>query len=242
MKLFILLIFFVIPFFSYSQVVEKQFNDRGLELAVFLGASTYEGDVHSFSDPELNYFSELGFSFGIHAKKYLNDNVGVRLRYQYLSLAGNDANFSLESGHPLRGFSFTNKLSEFTLIIDYEPFLESIYDQSGLFKGGVSPYLYTGFGVSFGSPDIDYNTFSQGTSLQQRIATDIEDAGSTFLSFPLGFGIKVYFSELLSIGFEIDARLAISDYLEGVKVSGDPEDNDFYSSFGINLFYALKKK
>ena len=241
MNLFTFLLLFAAPLFLFSQVVEKRIVDRGLELGFFLGASTYEGDVHSFSDEELNYFSELGISFGVQVKKYLKNNVGVRLRYQYLNLTGFDVNFSQESGHPPRGFSFKSKLSEFTLLLDYEPFIEKIYDQSGLFQGGVSPYIYSGFGVSFGSVDTDYNTSSQGAALQQKIAIDEQEASSTYLAFPLGLGIKVYFTEVLSVSFEIDARLAITDYLDGVKVAGNPEDNDFYSSFGINVFYALKK-
>jgi outer membrane protein OmpA-like peptidoglycan-associated protein len=242
MKNITLLLALVLPFIGFSQSSSFEDRNKGLEFGLFLGGAAYEGDLHCFDDEELNYFSEFGLSFGLHARKSLSDVLGIRLNYRFAKLAGDDNNFSNVSEHPRRAFTFTNNLHEVAAIIDFEPFGNKKYDKNGEFKSIFSPFVYAGIGLAFGSANTDYNEANQSFDLVEKIGVDERDASGTHLAIPVGIGIKYYASESFSIGLQGDVRIATSDYLDGVKISGNPDANDYYGTVGLVLGFKLKGK
>ena len=61
----------------------------------------------------------------------------------------------------------------------------------------------------------------------------------TNLLIPIGAGLAFDVSEKLSLGLEFSSRFPVSDYLDGISESANPDRKDWYSTGGVTLACLL---
>ena len=114
--------------------------------------------------------------------------------------------------------------------------------RDGLFHRIVSPYFFAGFGFAVINPDIDYsrNTLA---ALEGLIERD-QDAPftKTRLSVPLGMGVRYDLSHKWSVALVGSMHTVFTDMLEGVSLSGDPTDDDWFGFAGVNIIFRVGEK
>lgn len=201
------------------------------QVGLYLGMSSYEGDVHCFKEEEINVFTEANFAFGLNLYKKVSDRFGLGLQYLNTSFSGSDAAFTSGKGHRERGFSFNNNISELSIVMKYEPF--------GNKPWKVSPYISGGLGFVFGEADTDYSRANQPAFREQLILKDISSRSSSSIGFPLGLGIVFTVTDKVSINFDAALRFGLNDYIDGVSNSGNASVNDYFGTGGIVISYHL---
>lgn len=236
MKNLILLLLFIIPLVSISQTTEldsdlSMKNSKFSELTLFLGLSSYEGDLHSFDDDNLGVTTNAKFSFGLRYSKNFNRRMAASVSYTFARIEGDDNAFTEESGHPARSFNFSNTIHEIALRGDYTPFGEK--------KWKVQPFVFAGLGFALGGADANFDNQVDSPVSDELIRDDMENGKKPSFVLPIGFGIKASVTEKITIGLEAGLRIFGNDYLDGVSQSANPEIRDFYGMGGATIAYRL---
>ena len=183
-----------------------------LEGGIFLGSSTYYGDL----DPGDLHLDGTHFGYGLMLKYNVNDYVSIRgsvLRGQF---SGDDARNSDESIQQ-RNLSFRSSVTEFSVIPEFNILGFNPYDRI------FSPYVFGGIAVFRFNPeaDLDGQTYklqpytTEGQGLPGRPTRyDL-----TEFAVPFGAGIKLSFTEYWNISFEIGYRVTFTDYIDDVSTT-----------------------
>ena len=225
-------LFFATGLFAQDAEMKKNSypNLKKWEIGAFLGISNYQGDlivpVFSLSGDNNN------FGWGLHARHNFTPNWALRANVFSSKLSGDEANYP-ENGHDIRAYSFESSFLEGSLMLEWDILGKRRYADGG-FKKIVSPYLFVGAGFASFDADVDWNGRTSS-----RITTDINEKETAGLTVPLGGGLRFDLSEKLHFDLEAGFRTPFSDYLDGVSVAGDPDDNDWYSYIGLNVAYRL---
>ncbi|MEL7251209.1 MAG: DUF6089 family protein [Bacteroidota bacterium] len=196
----------------------------------FLGGANYTGDVIEGDGLDL---SQTNLAFGFMLKRNLNNVVGVRLGLTTGQLTSSEVN-SENFDRMTRGFSFENRLTELGFHFLYEPLGEKRY-RGGNFRQILSPYVFVGPNLIFSNPDTDYNIGDQGGRRLARIEKDQEASDETAVSFVFGGGLRYDISRKWTVGLEIGIRRALTDLIDGVSASANPDRNDWYAFSGLTL-------
>lgn len=224
------------PLFCFSQSMELSSDlsikkGKKSEISIFVGMSSYEGDLHHFDDENLGVTTHSKVAFGLSYKKEINKKFAASLAYYNVKIAGDDKMFTAASGHVERGFVFTNTLHEVSLRLDYLPF--------GKKNWSVQPFVFAGAGLAFGGADTDFNNVAGNPTSDELIMDDVENVKNTSFALPIGIGAKFEATKKISIGLEMGLRLFTNDYLDGVSKSGNSGANDFYGIGGLTIGYTL---
>lgn len=211
-------------FFALINVTGAQ-NSLGFNL----GLSSYEGDLHCFDEPGQSILNSAGISFGAQFRRELSSNFNGRIAYQFARFSGDDKIFDDVTGHPQRGFDFVNNLHELTARLDLEPWKEKRF----------SPFISAGIGLGLNSPKTFFDFDNKSTALQALITQDQENLNSLIMSVPISLGANIRVSDLITVGAEFAWRLGVTDYLDGVSMTGNTEHNDYFGTAGVTLNYAL---
>jgi Domain of unknown function (DUF6089) len=204
------------------------------QLGFFVGMSSYEGDVLCFKEQEINVFTEANASFGLSFYKNFSSVFSAGVTYVNTKISGSDAAFTSGKGHKERGFSFTNKINEIALRLNYKPF--------GKKNWLLSPYVFGGAGMVFGGADTDYRRSLQTQVRVAQIDEDIKDKKTSSFAIPLGAGISWKINQKFNLNFEAGLRFGLNDYMDGVSKSGNATINDYYGMGGLSLQYFFGKK
>lgn len=203
------------------------------QVGVFLGASSYEGDVHCLEEENLNIFTEANATFGVSFYKNFSKQLSGGVNLFFAKLSGTDKAFTSNKGHQQRGFSFTNNITEISLRLNYAPFGNKAWK--------VSPYVFGGAGLALGSADTDYNKNAQSDEKIKQINTDIQNATSSSFALPVGLGLTYRMNEKIDINLEAGMRFGLNDYMDGVSVSGNDQIADYYGIGGVSVQYYFGK-
>jgi hypothetical protein len=203
------------------------------QVGVFVGVSSYEGDVHCLEEENLNIFTEANATFGVSFYKNFSKQLSGGVNLFFAKLSGTDKAFTSNKGHQQRGFSFTNNITEIALRLNYAPF--------GNKDWVVSPYIYGGAGLALGSSDTDYNRNAQPDDKIRQIDTDIKNASSSSFALPVGLGLTYRLNEKIYLNMEAGLRFGLNDYMDGVSVSGNDDIPDYYGIGGISIQYYFGK-
>jgi hypothetical protein len=195
------------------------------EIGVSAGQSFYRGDIASdqmFSKP----------SFGAYYKKQLNDYVGIRFNYEYISLGAND----LQSSNFYefkRGLNFSRVSHDASVMGEFY-FLRFI---SGNKRYRCTPYL--GFGVGA------WKSISGSTNI------DTPSTQRTIL-FPINLGFKYNVFGHWNLFGEVTYRFTNSDKIDyfsdqdfhvpggtQLKLQGSNSGMDQYVSSKLGISYNL---
>lgn len=223
---FILLLGFFISFCGLSQTYE---------VGVSLGATNFVGDVGNTT-----FIRPTDVGFGVIAKWNRSKRHAFRFSALYLPISGDDSE-SDDVRKQQRNFEFENSIKEFSLGLEYtfwEWDLHSGEKQS-------TPYLYTGITA------INYGALARTPAPENEFLA--YDDPWTF-AIPIILGVKSDLGRHLVISFEIGARYAFTDNLDG----SNPEDlelpvennlsfgnlntNDWYFFSALSLTYSFGRR
>ena len=199
-----------------------------VEGGLFLGLSTYQGDLTKTSVPELG---EGGLSIGVMGRYHIFQVLSVRGDLRYGRLSGSDFNYFDRKS---RGFTFKSSVVQFSALAEFEPMgMLRYYSGTSRFKKLVSPYLYTGLAISHINPKIDFSK----SQIDSFVALAMEDQNADFSKvnfvLPIGFGLKIDLKEYWVLNLEMSFNYAFSDYVDGYSIAGNPDANDWYLFAGL---------
>lgn len=185
-------------------------------LGIFGGLSNYQGDL--LDKP---YKSSKG-AFGLTGTFPISERFNIRAGLTFAKVAGAD---SLSSKPELRArnLSFQSKITEFSLLAEYNIFnIEQIR---------WTPYLFAGIALFHFNP---YTFDRAGNKVYlQPLTTEGQGLPNypnqpyklTQFAIPFGGGIKYAISDKVQLGLEVGLRKTFTDYLDDIStVYADPAD------------------
>jgi Domain of unknown function (DUF6089) len=203
-------------------------NAQKLEIGGGIGFTNYQGDL---SDA-IFIAKEAKPAFSAHVKYAFMPKFAVRGQIMLGAISGSDAN---SDDLAYRGYAFSSSVTEFSGMLEYRILDKTIYNDVGEFHPNFSPYIFMGLGytsanatLSFSNPDPRYST------------PEPEDVNS-FISMPMGLGLRYHFTDFLAIGVEFGQRYVFSDYLDNVAKTGNPNKKDWYMYGNFHISYIISK-
>ena len=207
----------------FNVVVNSQSN---LEIGILTGYSNYLGDLVV---PAMT-LRQSSLAVGLVGHQQLTPCFALRANLIYGRLKGSDQNYDRNTG---RNNHFKSSLVEFTLLWEYDLLGNRRFEDENGFREILSPYFFFGFGLI-----ALHQTLHYGHSNNPDVFADYAPIQP---SFPFGMGLKKDISQRWNVSVEWGMRLTLSDYLDGVKWSGDPSDNDVYFIGGILVSYHFEQ-
>lgn len=196
------------------------------EIGPYLGGSNLIGDVGA-----TKYINPNSPAFGGVFKWNRSLRYAWRATLIHTSLKADDVNSNQEY-RKLRGYSFSNSLTELTLGMEFNFWEFDIYSD----RTQITPYIATGI---------------SGTRMQKVDPTKDEerkDGNLYSLVLPMIIGAKGKLTDRLNLGVEVGARMAFHDDYDGSRPRGGYHDenrpfgsknNDWYMFSGLTLTYTF---
>lgn len=202
------------------------------EGGLFVGGSNYLGDL---TEPTFTVENTKP-AFGVFLKNQFQPRFGVRLNLLVGGIEGNDADWSRNLD---RAASFRSTLVEFSTLAEYEFLGHRRFDDRGAFKPTFSPFVYTGVGMSVVNPKTNYEEMRPSESLDKdRLGT----YSNVHFALPIGAGVRFDVSRQTYISIEGGPRFHFSDYIDGIKYAGDPNDNDVTWMAGASIGFRFNER
>jgi hypothetical protein len=215
--------FWVIICLFFSVVLKAQ----SFEIGAILGGANYQGDLADGIVILKETRPAYGFIMRYTPFKFLS----FRMGFLQGGLEGDDANSS-DAGIRKRGYKISTNMSELTILTEWQ--LPS-YGKSGqgIFKPSVTPFVFAG--VGFSSRDKD----PKAPADRYPDPFPEFDSKKSFISIPIGGGIKYQFAPNFTTSLEWGLRATFSDYVDGVSLNANPLKNDYYMIGAIAFTYVL---
>ena len=203
-----------------------------LEVGLIVGGANYQGDVASKS---VFSFKQTQFAGGFFLRGHLSNKISLRGNMYFTRLKGDDLNFVDEgSWREDRAFNFTSPVSEFSLTPEWHLFGNRTK------RHKLRPYLFGGLGLVITDPVTNLDTsIDPATNLPIHLETQEGHFSTTNLLIPIGAGVALDLTDKLSLGLEFSSRFPVSDYLDGISESANPDKKDWYSTGGLTLAYKI---
>jgi len=189
------------------------------EIGAQLGLTNFVGDVGNTTivRPE-----DTGF--GILARWNRSERHSFRASFAYLPISADDA-LASDPRRQVRNFKFENSVKEVSLGIEYTFWEWDLHTGKKL----TTPYLYTGINV------INYGDLAL-TPLPNRELKAFEDSWS--VAIPIVLGIKTTIGQHLVFSFELGARYAFTDNIDGSDPTNLKLDGIIPGSGATNLSFG----
>ena len=211
MKKNVLKIGFSLLLLSLLQVAS---HAQHFELGGLLGAANYQGDLSNNSSAL--YLKETHLAAGAFGAYNMNDWLALKLSFSYATISGTDANSNNEAVRR-RNLNFRSPIYELGLTLEFNI---PGFDPYNLNKP-FSAYVFGGIGYSWFKPTAD---FGGSKVALQPLGTEGQGLPGypnpyrlSTLVLPMGVGLKYALTDKLSLGFELGARRAFTDYLDDVS-------------------------
>jgi opacity protein-like surface antigen len=190
-----------------------------LHVGIFGGLAAYNGELAEKPFPK----KVTNGAIGITASYEVTEKLLVRAGYTYAIVGGADR-YSDKPTSIARNLAFETKLSEFSLIAEY-----NIYS---LYEKRFTPYLMAGIAAFHFNPYAFNGTtekiFLKPLSTEGQGLAGYPDRKPYSLiqpALPLGGGLKFAVNEKINIALEVGVRFTLTDYLDDVSMSYvDPND------------------
>ena len=196
------------------------------EVGLMLGGANYQGDLAS---SKVFSFHQTQAAGGIYARYHVNRHISLRGSLFYAKLKGDDLTFADEGAwRTERGFNFTNPVYEIS-------FTPEIYILGNTIKRKFfRPYIFAGIGAAFTNPE---------NNLIERDIDAVENEPGYYptshFSFPMGLGINFDINDKFTLGIEASSHFPLTDYLDGVSESGNPNEKDWFAFGGLTIGYKF---
>jgi outer membrane protein OmpA-like peptidoglycan-associated protein len=207
------------------------------ELGIGINAANYQGDVVA---PALFTLKETNPNLTLFARKGLrNEKLAVRLGLSFGRLTGDDVNYDTPAWRQTRRFNFKTPLTEVAATLEYQ--LLNWKKEDGSNRRFV-PYVFGGLGACLTKPTVSFNEANAfGGANPALVAEDKRDVKNATVAFPLGAGFKIPIGRG-TLGVEMGFRPTLSDYLDGISKSGNPDRGDWYALGGVHYAITLGGK
>ncbi|WP_421795293.1 DUF6089 family protein [Haliscomenobacter sp.] len=224
----------VLPFMVMAQQTQNapSLAKETWNAGLFLGYSNVLGDlvVPKFT------FNNPNFAYGFFISQDWTNRLAWRANFYSGRLNASDSDYD---ENRVRNTDFSTALIELGFNGEYSLIKKIPAPAYGApFKLRLVPYLTSGLGLGFINPSVSYGGVLKTEEAQDRAAKKPK----TNLVIPMGIGVKADLSRNIYLGLEFGYRLTFTDYIDGVKVSGDPKDKDAYNIGGISLGFHLSEK
>lgn len=188
-------------------------SQAGYEVGVRTGTAAYLGDLNT--DYNL---SSMGFSFGLVARRNVNERICYTAGLDYGRISASDAN-SNNFFQRTRNLSFHSDVFDLNAVMEFN-FFPYIH---GSDENYYTPYLYGGFSVMKYNPQASLD----GTTYTLRdLGTEGQQDGQEYSlitgSWVFGIGFKWDINRDWSFNASISGRKVFTDYLD--DVSGEYPD------------------
>jgi hypothetical protein len=196
---------------SFTLLLTTVCSFAQFSLGLFGGISNYQGDlvdnyyVGRFSRPAIGLTLSYDYS----------DRFTFTAGYTYAKVMGDDK-YNTKEYLQQRNLSFESKISEVSLLAEYNVF--------NLYTTRWSPYLFGGLAVYHFNP---FTHDSSGTKVYLKpLSTEgqglpgypeVKPYSLTQLAIPIGGGIKYALTDRLQLGLQVGFRKLFTDYLDDVS-------------------------
>jgi Domain of unknown function (DUF6089) len=225
-----LFLLFLLTFTTLHVSAQRKKDNRYLECGIMIGANNYSGDV-SYQRVELE---ETRPGFGIFTRYRFTNNFSLRAQLYSGSISGNDVNATSAERRD-RSFKFGTSIYEGALLGEWTFFNGDRYSSTGVHRSGFRPYLFAGIGFTKADPKTEYYGPEDKRNLYLRTPLPEDGLAKNFILAPVGGGIYYEINEAVVIGIEGSIRPVFSDDIDGVRLNGNPDANDWYYFGGITL-------
>lgn len=228
---------------------------QDIDLSLYLGMSSHGSDLNSWGRHGQGILDNPQMAYGINLGYGIKEDLKLRLQYKNTELVGDDVNLSdkeeFGANHARRAYRYRTGLNEVSLILEYSLFtnskkvLETKQQKisQNLPKRTVYPFIYGGFSLAFLSDDSNMRSWGNiPAGKEQDVLLDISQGSTGGLQIPLGAGMRFHLNRLIYADIFYDARLPLTDYLDGISEAGNPNKNDSYQFCGINIGIFLNDK
>jgi OmpA-OmpF porin, OOP family len=228
MRNFLLFILFCLPVLVFAQPKPVSTIEAGF----LFGFNNYSGDVAQ----SRVVLGETRFGYGAFVRYQLNNYFAARVHLYSGNISGDDKN---NKSLAFRKFKFAANVLEFAGAGEWHFLGDNRVSQSGLLSVRLSPYVFLGVGMAVSEPTTECYGDKADCATNTVIAFPEPNLQRQYLITPGGFGLKAFISERLYMGGEIGWRPVYSDFLDGIKVNGNPKRGDWYYFLGLSLSYVL---
>ncbi len=206
------------------------YAQRSSEAGGFIGVSNYMGDLA----PSPLAANETRLAFGGHYRYMLNPQAGLKGSVTFSKLTGADANIPLPNPYPgVRRWEMETGILEIALQAEWHPLGESRFNNAGVYRRQISPFVALGLGLAFGNAEVR-------VPANDKARFPEPDYKSAFLVFPMTLGMRFDITESIILTGEFSVRGTLSDYLDGISQNGNPDANDHYLFGGISVLYLIE--
>lgn len=210
------------------------------EIGVHLGGTTYQGDLNPNDYPSTQ---SIGWATGLFVRNNLSPTWALRGNLLYGNWEGSDADATNDPFKLARDFSFQNRVTETSLLLEWDPFGNSRYRKGQYnFNTKITPYAFLGIGAAFYQLDNQYPVIDRAAILEDIRLDNTDSDGKVSLAIPAGLGLKIDLSKRTTLAFEGGVHYGFNDLIDGVSASGNPATNDWYWNAGTNLSIRFGKK
>jgi hypothetical protein len=221
--------------FSSPAISQLAFTNDDFEAGITLAPSNFLGDLGGTKGKggaflKDNNLANTKLMASAHISKKINNWLSVRLAGSYGTIAADDAmiegNGGMEEARKARNQNFKSRIAEIYTAAEFYPtvFLEE--DPTDTYHK-LRPYFIGGIGVFHFNPlGLDPATgnwielkklHTEGQGFPEYASR--KNYNLNQVNIPMGFGIKYYTSERVSISLEGLLRKTFSDYLDDVSTS-----------------------
>ncbi|MEL7021605.1 MAG: DUF6089 family protein, partial [Bacteroidota bacterium] len=188
------------------------------------GLSNYVGDII----PASITLDNAQLSYGLFYRHQVSDKIALRAGLTLGKLKADDDDYE-ERG--TRGYNFETSYTQLLVLGEYHLNGKARYDEDGVFQKQTTYYVLAGIGATFFDPETG--------GLPAAAPERLDEYSTGAFTIPVGIGVRVPFSENLSIGVELGALLTFTDYLDGISESANPDQGDNMGHFEVNFGYAF---
>lgn len=207
-----------------------------------LGITSYQGDLDAF---RVNAgFREIKYAASLSLRRNISNYYALRFNLLAGKLAGDDRNFAEPEWRIRRAISFQSTVVEFTFLNEVYPLgMYPVKGKPSKTRNAFAPYLLAGIGWANSNPKVDWNDKNGNDEIDPAKAALDKQAKLNRLNIviPIGFGVRFRLKDHSTFKLEGALRPTFSDYLDGVSLAGNPDENDWYFTAQIGVTYPFGK-
>jgi hypothetical protein len=229
----------IILIIHQSLTAHTQINIAKYEIGAGIGAFVYQGDLTPSASGS---YRTMKPAINLFGSKILSPSFLLRTNLAFGKLKGDDALYDHPEYRQQRNFNFRSPVFEISELIVWNP-LGTNYRDNGL-----SPYLFTGAGVSFLKIKRDWSNFNaayfgETSDLPARISVDAAHKLPKVIPvLPVGLGLRYGLTSRIAVNAEASYRFVFTDYLDGFSTAANPSKGDHYNSISVGAIYRIGKK
>lgn len=181
---------------------------RGAEIGAWAGASHYFGDINN-----LYRLNEPGLAGGLIGRYNFDSRLSAQVLFNYARIRGNDSK-SRNLFDQRRNLSFFSDILEICPSISLN-FFSIVHGRSDM---NITPHMTTGISVFYHDPKTKFqNKIYQLRELGTEGQPQNQEYNAISAAWLIGAGAKIDLTYRWSLNFDLNLRLAFTDYLDDVS-------------------------